>query len=537
MHLPFFRFGLYTSPSNGALPLGLISGGLILDSGEAEQTFIFRCQDRYLIYNSLCNLRSLLFVANAEHLAIYQRLIAGLSAQLQKIEEFTGLSLGSIPEPFYVACDINEMTVKEQNWFVEKLKTPNIAASLAQGSLLLNQVSPSYAELLTQIDSILRRHGCDLSLDLVKLQELGQLAMKFHNKTSYVDLVHTMRESLPPHVITAVISPQDFLALESWEDLVKLYRSRTGDECPQSLFVKSSLDSGGNVAARLCADNFATRAEVMKRELERHILWQGVDERESLDSLRQEVALAPSLRSMALSDARLSDYRRLQRVRRTGIDLLVQSAVVGPENSRYAFHSIGITYDIRGLDDHTLIAAAAQLYDDADQHHFIGSYLSDSLTEEVMTRELGTRMHALCRLFAAQGYRGPINFDARLGPSNQYIFIYDCNPRLSALYPPLALREHLRRQGLLVESISSLGYRGEFIYRDSARPMTELSALDLLYTPRRQRGVILLPNLSRDRGFDALLINMSREEIKEFVNSGVLFASAEPESCGRRTVF
>jgi hypothetical protein len=345
------------------------------------------------------------------------------------------------------------------------------------------------------------------------------------------------RENLPPHVLTAVISPQDFLALDSWESLVKLYMSGTGDVRPQSLFVKSALDSGGNVAARLCADNFATRAEAMKRELERHVLWQGVDECESLESLRQEVLLAPSLRPMALSDARLSDYRRLQRARRKGIALLVQNAVAGPENSRYAFHSIGITYNIRGADDYNLIAAAAQLYEDAGQHHFTGSYLSDSLTAEVMTRELRARMDALCRLFAAEGYRGPINFDARLGPANEYIFIYDCNPRLSALYAPLALRDRLRRQGLKVESIASLGYRGEFVYQDSVRTMTELSALELLYTPQRQRGVILLPNLARDRGFDALLINMSREEIKGLVDSGILFATAEPESCGRRNIF
>jgi hypothetical protein len=536
MYPPFFRFGRTASP-HAAPPLGLIGGGLIMDSGEAERTFIFRCQDRYLIYNGLCGLRSVLFVADGAHLAAYRRLIDALSNRLRVVREFTDLPLDEVPAPLFVPCDIDRLSLDEQPWFREELKRPVIASSLKHGLLLLNQVSPSCATLLSQFKGLAGRCGLELPIDEAELRRLGELALRFHNKARYLDLVRANPEGLPPHAPTALLSAEEFLRLKSWRELIELYTERAGDEAPPRLYVKSAQDSGGNVAALLSAETFEERGATLKREVEQSILWRQVDERESLRSLREEVELAPTLRPLRLTDEQLTAYRNLQKECRVDIGLLVQREIAPPEGARPAFDSVGLTYDIRSPDDCRLTTAAAQLYADADRRHFIGSYISDGFNDEVMTPLFREQMRRLCELFAGQGYRGPINFDARLGPAGEYVLIYDCNPRLSAVYPPLAVQALLRERGLKADSIVSLGYRGEFVYADLKRVLARLASAGQLYTAGRQKGIILLPNLCRDNGFDALLVNMSRAEAGEVVRRGTLQTDSAPESPGRADIF
>ena len=535
--LPFFRFGQSAPSPARVLPLGLISGGLIMDSGEAERTFIFRCQDRYLTLNSLVGLRSILFVADEAHRRVYQRLIRALSSRLRIIREFTAQALGDIPQPLYVPCNIDLMLIEEQDWFLRSLKRREIAASLATGAVFLNQISPSYAELLIQLGGLLGQHGFELSIDAARLRELGSLALAFHNKARYVELVRANSAELPAHATTAILSPQEFLNLELWEDLVNCYVSLTGDIVPASLYVKSSLDSGGNVAARLCKDNFATQSVRLKEEIKQFVLWQEVDQRKSIDSLREEIDLAPSLRFIGLSDERLAHYRILQRARRIDIKILAQPEVIVPKIPKEGFDSIGFTYEIRGFSDYVLITAAPQFYADANRHHYCGSYVSESVTKTLMTPQFCKKVKKLCGLFAGLGYRGPINFDARLGAEGEYVFLFDCNPRLSAVYPSLAVQAHLRQQGLRADSVLSLGYRGEFVYRDLRQTLSHIMNSGFLYTAKQQKGVVLLPNLSRDNGVDAALVNMERSEMEDLIGSGLLHATAEAGASGRPNIF
>jgi hypothetical protein len=537
MYLPFFRFGQSSSSPTSVLPLGLITGGLIMDSGEAERTFIFRCQDRYLTLNNLVGLRSILFVADEAHRRLYESLIRALSNRLRVIREFTEQAPADIQQPLYVPCDIDLMMIEEQEWFLESLSRSDIAASLAKGIVYLNQISPSCAELLIQLGSLVGQHGFELSIDALRLRELGDLALAFHNKARYVELVRANSEELPLHVMTAILSPHEFLNLQLWEDLVNRYVLLTGDVVPASLYVKSSLDSGGNVAARLCKDNFATEAKRLKGEIKQFVLCQGLDRQDSVESLRQEVDLAPSLRFLDFSDARLAEYRKLQRAHRIGIEILAQREVVAPKISKDMFDSIGITYDIRGRYDYILITAAPQFYADANRHHYIGSYVSETITKILMTPQFCKKVEKLCGLFAGLGYRGPINFDARRGAEGEYVFLFDCNPRLSAIYPSLAVQAHLRQQGLRADSVLSLGYRGEFVYRDLRQTLSHIMNSGFLYTVKQQKGVVLLPNLSRDNGVDAVLVNMERSEMEDLIGSGLLQTTAEAGVPVRPSIF
>ncbi|HVE81369.1 MAG TPA: hypothetical protein VND93_00915 [Myxococcales bacterium] len=518
---PFFRAWRGTAQGAGR-PLGIISGGLILDSGEAERTFIFRCQDRYLAYSALHGLRSVLFVAGDEHVRCYREELEGFRRSWDAIAAATGALPPELPEPLFVTCDIDRLKLGTCWALLEQLRR-GVVARGPLPDLYLNQISPTTAELVAQLGELLRAHGASGDFAPEECARAGALALRFHDKAGYVRLLSERGgPGLPPHVPTAVVAPEQFLALRSWEALVSLYRERSGDTGagPAALYVKSSLDSGGNVSARLTPDGFQERSAWLRREVEQHVLCRGVDLGERVRELREEVNAAPALRPLGLTDDRLGRYKRLQLERRTGIELLVQREVAPPADLGGRFAGLGLSWQVEGPDDIAPIAVAAQLYRDPDRLHYLGSYLSPALEGQVLASPLAAQVRRLCRLFADQGWRGPINFDARLNAEGEYELIYDCNPRLSAVFPSLAVRQGLRALGLRAEGVLGLGYRGGFVWEDLPGKLAELEARGLLYTRDRQRGAVVLPNLSRRSGFDVALVNVDVASARQWLASG-----------------
>jgi hypothetical protein len=146
--------------------------------------------------------------------------------------------------------------------------------------------------------------------------------------------------------------------------------------------------------------------------------------------------------------------------------------------------------------------------------------VSPELARSVLQQPFAGQMQRLCDLFAHQGWRGPLSFDARLNGEGVYELIYDCNPRLTAVFPSLAVRAGLRRQGLEAKEVLGLGYRGEFVWKDLPGRLKELASRELLYTRERQRGAVVLPNLSRRSGFDVSLVNVSVAEARHMLATG-----------------
>ncbi len=516
---PFFDAG--PAHASAGLPLGLIAGGLILDSGEAERTFLFRCQDRYLGFNTLQGLRTVLLAANDEHVRYYQHQLAGFRRHWQTLCGAGGvLPLEGPAEPLFIACDIDRVGLGACWSLLDQLRR-GVLARGESPRLVLNQVSPTTARLVGRLDALLRGHGIATRFDVPLLERLGALALRFHDKARYVELVRRHAgEDLPAHVPTAVIAPERFLEVRGWDELVALYREATGDSAPPALFVKSSLDSGGNVAARLTEATFETRAAWLRREVRQHVLCLDLDFDERARELRGEVDAAPTLEPLALTDDRLVRYKRWQAEQRTGIRLLVQREVAPPEDTGGRFPGMGLSFRVGGPDEGVPLAISAQLYRDAEQRHFMGAWLSPAVARDVLRPPFEARLRRLCRLFAEEGWRGPLSFDARLDRSGEYVLIYDCNPRLTAVYPALALQEGLRRQGLAADEVLTLGYRGEFVWRDLPARLEALAAQGLPYTRERQRGAVILPNLSRQDGFDVALVNVAPAEDRRMLATG-----------------
>ena len=524
---PFFRFG--GDDSQGS-PLAIVSGGLIYDRGEAERTFIYRCQDRFLVYSSLCGLRSVFFVASERHAAIYRARIAAQRGLFDDIRRRSGLFADRhVVEPLYVGCDIDTLRVFAPRGFAVQCRT---AAESAGAGVALNQVSPTYAVLVGEIEALLRRHGIAVRWDVPECERLGRLAWQYSDKADYLSMVAGARE-LPPHVETVALSAAELQVVRGYADLAALYRERAGTAAPERLFLKATVNSAGNLAALVDADTAAAQLNRIRDLLAREAATDGPALDGQVRELVQEVDDAPCLRPLALSRRRLRAVKREQAKRRQVVDFLLQPQVCGASGDG-AFAGLGLNWLIAADGSVQPICVNAQIYRDPDRKHFLGAFLSAATARAAgASFELGVR--ALCGAYARRGYRGPIGFDARRTREGGYALIYDCNPRLSGVFPSLAVRDALVQSGIAIDSVLTLGYRGEFVLADPAATLEALDRRGLLCSRKNPRGAVILPNLCRDDGFDMHLVNVAPDDAERLLApGGALAAHCAAPSMPRR---
>ena len=464
------------------------------DTGSEAPDYIFTCQDRYPPYAAFGGMRCLLFVRNEAHRQLYHERLFKLREHLKQIQSVTGPLLDiELPEPLYMPCDLTPalraqaLSKTEITAFQQQISDPLVINDHVLGGIYLNQLSPMIAKLVGQFYDLLS--ACDISntARLLDYEKHARSALKWHDKASYVTLMQnsTAGDQLPLHVPTALLSSRDLQGM-SWARLLEIVQQQTGLEDATEFFVKSAMDAAGEVNTIVNKDNFAGK----------------------IDELTNELAI------------KVNEMGRAQ----DEVTLLVQPRIERSNNKDMLPASVGLTYQIYDADNIELIVVAGHVYDDAEHKTFIGSYLSDELTRNVLDQVSEEKMIALLRLFAGQGYRGPINLDAVKNSQGQYIFIYDCNPRLGGSFPGLIVMHALRRAGLRAETLLNIGYRGRFVYPDLKAKLMELKGMGLLYTQTQQRGVYLVPSFVRPNSFDPVLINMEQEEMQEIIGSD-LFGS------------
>ncbi|WP_063533980.1 hypothetical protein [Burkholderia sp. MSMB1589WGS] len=499
---PGFAFG------RGERPLALVGGGLILDSGEAENTFAFRCQDRFLVYTGLLGLPSVLLVLDDAHGRHYARLLATLDERLQRLAAAHGVAAPRLPAPIHVRCDLRTLSLSATDSFDRAAHA--LARDGARIGFVANQMAPTTARMLGELADLLRGRGVAVDFDRAGCERVAALAQAWHNKARFLAFVRDAAiRGGPPLAPSAVLAPDAFLRMRDWAALAARFAAQCDRRAPSSgLFLKSSQDSSGNVSAILSEANFAERAPAFAAEVRRWLLADGFDDPAHVRELRSECALPPSMETVALSDATLVDLRRRQARRRAGLPLIVQPALQPPAGTWGSPASVGASFYIEDDGSHRVVAVAAQLYRDAQRRQFLGLHVDDGLLDDCRAREWVARCGALLDALAARGYRGPVNFDGCMGADGQYWFVGDCNPRLTAVYVPLAVRAWLRAAGIDVRSVSSFGYRGEFEIPEIRACVDTWSRAGLIFSRERPQGFVILPNLARRDGHDALAINL-----------------------------
>jgi hypothetical protein len=502
----FFHFGAFAASSEEGIPLVCLNGGIMADTGSEALDYIFTCQDRYPPYAAFGGLRCLLFIRDEAHREQYQTRLAKLRELLLLIHGVTGPLLDTeLPEPLYMPCNLTP-TLSEQAFsdtetaaFRKQIMDSLVINKHVLSGLYLNQLSPTIAKLVRQFYDLLKASGLNGNARISDYETQAKIALKWHEKANYVKLLQNcaVSERLPVHVPTALLSSRELQGM-TWARFLEVMQQQAGCKDGTEFFIKSAMDAAGEANVIVNEENFTAR----------------------IDELTTELAIKVSQMGRGQQEVMLLLQPRIQRSRE---ELLPSS--------------VGLTYQIYGVDNIERVVVAGHVYDDAEHKTFIGSYLSDELTGTVLDQIGEESLLGLLRLFAGQGYRGPINLDAVRNSEGRYVFIYDCNPRLGGSFPSLILKSALRKAGLKADRVLNVGYRGRFIYPDLKAKLMELQSLGLLYTRTEQRGVYLVPSFVRPNSFDPMLINMELEEMREMIGSGLLSSLSDPDQLDLKGVY
>jgi hypothetical protein len=483
----FSHFGVRQAGATSGTPLVFLNGAIMVDSGNEDPTYLFECQDRYPVYAALAGMRCLFLVHDDDHALESQTAIAALAPRLETIRQYTGPLLNcSVPEPLYLRCQFDASRIRLSLCDKSRQQVVDgevISRHLTSG-VYFHQMAPLISDLASQFRDLMHQQGVQVELEEDAIRRSARLALQWHDKSRYVDLLRDRnRTDLPDHVPTAIISSHDLKEL-TWPRLRDLVGQKTGFANSTSYFIKSSVDSAGEVCVSLDATNFDERIATLTQAIE-------------------------------------AKSRHLNRSG-SALQLLVQPRI---ETSSDCFDlpmSMGFTYHIYDVDRIEPVVFTGHLYEDPERKVFMGTYLSESLSQDALRAIGENKLLALFRLFAEQGLRGPIHLDAVRNVDGEYVFVYDCNPRLGGSLPGLILKLALRREGLRVDTLVSIGYRGRIVYPDLRAKLNELRDLDLLYTRDKQRGAYLMPSIVRPDSYDLTLLNLGTAEIRQYIESGLI---------------
>ena len=134
-------------------------------------------------------------------------------------------------------------------------------------------MAPTISDLASQFRDLLQQQGIQVELEEDAIRRSAQLALQWHDKSRYVDLLHDRNHTdLPIHVPTVVISSQHLKEL-TWprlQDLVGQHAGAANFKSANSrgFFIKSSVDSAGEVCVSLDATNFDQKIATLVQAIE-----------------------------------------------------------------------------------------------------------------------------------------------------------------------------------------------------------------------------------------------------------------------------
>ncbi len=482
----FFRFGPSPDIDDG-LPMVWLNGGLMADTGSEKKEYLFDNQYRYPIYAAMIGMRPLLLIHDDTQIPLYFERLDQIKKDMALLNTVVDpYPCPGFADPLFLPCDksTNPYTLIETDHFNSQINNADIINKAATKGVCLNQISPAVTDLLKQFYGSLPVEKNRLSVDLDAYEEMAQKAIFWHDKNNYVQLLkpHINSKDIPCHVPCAVIG-SDRLEHLTFEKMKTIFYDQTGISGIDAFFIKSNQDAAGEVVTAVCNNNFQAKIAALQKEILEKITLMGRQNRP--------------------------------------IKILVQP-YIQRHNSGLQPSSIGITYNILGEDNIKRVVVIGHVYEDPEHQTFIGSFESDDHTRQVLSRIDEDKILNLMRLFAQKGYQGPINLDAVLDMSGNYLFIYDCNPRLGGSFPGIAFKNAMVSQGHPVDSLMTLGYRGRFVYPDLAAKLDQLYSLDLLYTRKHPKGLCMIPSFVRPDSYDFVFINAPHTQLQQILDKGVL---------------
>jgi hypothetical protein len=83
----------------------------------------------------------------------------------------------------------------------------------------------------------------------------------------------------------------------------------------------------------------------------------------------------------------------------------------------------------------------------------------------------------------------------------------------------------------------TLGYRGEFVWPDLGHVLEALASRGALFTASHPRGVVALPNLARDHGYDLHAVDVEPAEVARWLAPGGVVGGSNPGSAAPAHLF
>lgn len=492
---PLFVYG------SGPDPLVMIGGGLIFDTGEAERTFFYRCQDRFLTYAALLGWQTLFFAAGEDHVTRYQSLIGDLAARFDRISEATGIfGAKAIREPLFVLLDPQTLAVRPSRRLTERLSEAAVERTVSDG-VALNQVSPTYVRFLASLDAMFHTLGVATNWPLARAQTDAEHAMRLQDKAAYARMVSQAKLAQARHLPTAIVDEAGLRAIPDWPALAALFEAQTSRPAGPGLFVKTNRNTSGNVSTRIGASDFSSAKNALMSALAKDVATDPESLKQKAAGLAAEVAANPALCGHAFAPDALAGFMKEQALMRRDLVFLLQQDLhhrpKGPQPV-----GLGVSYLIDDAGARRF-ALNAQMYSDVERMHFLGPYFGPEVEGFCDTGMLAD-CAALANHIGLSGYRGPINFDLMLDGEGSYRFVHDCNPRLTGIFPTLAVRWGVANAD--AGPLLSSGYRGEVVLPNLASALAALGSAGLLLTHERPRGIVLLPNLAAAHGYDVHVV-------------------------------
>lgn len=506
--IPLFRFG------RGPEPITIIAGGLIFDTGEAERSFLYRCQDRFIAYAALLGWQPLLLALDEPHVDRYRRHISVLKERLARISACTGaFPMAELLEPLFVILDVQSMEVRLSQRFISRLSEPRIQHNLRSG-VAINQISPTYAQILREVSKHLVNEGLPVDWELDRMDAAAEQVMTYQDKALFHDVFQDQLKGSPLDVPTAVLSETEFNDLETWAQLERAYLCRTGLTLPEQVFVKTSRNTSGNLSMIISRQSFEASRHKLLETLRRESSSEPGDLETMAQAVWADIALNAPIHPHGFTERDLHVWMHEQASKREGIRILVQPRLSAPEGQLAGY---GMSYSV-GRGGTGALNPTAQIYSDAERKHFLGSFVGPEI-QESLTPDTQTLCLDLALTAEAKGYVGPISFDLLKDDISQPRFIGDCNPRLTGAFPTLAVAQ-ATRQLSGAPSVLSTGYRGAFVLPDLDQALGALSDAGLLYDAETGQGLVILPNMSSQNGYDLHVVGYSMDVATALIESG-----------------
>lgn len=450
--------------------------GIYVTGGNEDSSFVPKYQESKAIYAHVNGQIPIFICSNIKEAQDYQKRLEEYNQTVKFIRVLTSFDLQDL-NPLLIVQDLVTSFLNLKDTI--RANEPKVFKKFVQNTelsqLCSDQLSDFEIKLLT---SFLQKINPSFDLAILEnLEKQARLNDRFNDKAKYFELIKNNPDiDLPLHTKTQIITVQDLENCPDFASLQKLIPKANS----KSLVIKSSKDAGGECVILVSEKNFIDKKAELFREL-----------------------------------------RSKNRPNNPNFKLLVQEMVMVTKNSDLP-SSIGLNCVIDPSGQVKINAIAGQIYENPEKTEYLSSVWDKKIEDRIVAKIGLAKIQNLCDLFAKAGYRGSIGFDAMLDELGNYKFIYDCNPRLSAVMSILATCQFLEKQGISIQNISSMGYRGRFkITEENIKKLNEQNIL--LKKPTRkslqinsQKGVLLLPNLAGgDNSYDIIFVNMNEDETQK----------------------